>query len=367
MKKFEKIYNTIKSQIDSQLLRNGDKIPYESELMEMYSVSRPTVSKALKMLQDEGVLVRQPGLGSFVTSNDDGMQRTLIFGIAFPEYSMGEIFEPITSNLRIFGKTGHYNLLWGLKRGSTEHFTAHEMTSLVDEYIAQKVDGVFFAPWERNNTTYEVNKQALERLKENNIPVVLIDRDFTRFPERSEYPLVCLDNFKAGYIMAKHFLDQSQKRIDFMWLPYDAFSINSRFRGCRMAMLDHGITPENNWIHFGDPEDRKFVNKILDSGARNIICGNDEVAAVLMNTLREVGIEIPKTVRIAGFDDVKYSRLISVPLTTIHQPVREIAKKAVEVMFSLQTGKVEYASYTTQIDCFLVERESSRIPALARE
>jgi DNA-binding LacI/PurR family transcriptional regulator len=361
MKKFEKIYHTIKSQINSQQLKEGDKIPFESELMELYGVSRPTVSKALKMLQDEGLLVRQPGLGSFVTKQDEQSQRTLIFGIAFPEYSMGEIFEPITSNLRLFGKSGHYNLLWGLNKNPHEQFTDHEMTSLVDEYIAQKVDGVFFAPWETSAATYDINKQALKRLKDNNIPVVLIDRDFTRFPERSEYPLVCLDNFKAGYILAKHFLDQSEKRIDFMWLPYDAFAIDNRFRGCRMAMLDYGVVPEKSWFHSGDPEDATFVNRMLKSGARNIICGNDEVAAVLMHTLRKLGVEIPKTVRIAGFDDVKYSRLISVPLTTISQPVREIAKKAVEVMFALQSGKIEYASFTTLIDCSLVERESSKI------
>ena len=210
-------------------------------------------------------------------------------------------------------------------------------------------------------TPMKLTSRLLKRLKEHNIPVVLIDRDFTKFPERSEYPLVCLDNFKAGYILAKHFLDQAEKRIDFMWLPYNAFSIESRFRGCRMAMLDYGIVPKKSWFHLGDPEDRDFVIQIVESGATNIICGNDEYAAVLMNTLRELGVEIPKTVRIGGFDDVKYSRLISVPLTTINQPVREIAKKAVEVMFDLQTRKMEYASFTTLIDCFLVERESSRV------
>lgn len=361
MKKFEKIYESIRNQIDSQLLKVGDKIPIELELMKTYEVSRPTVSKALKKLEDEGVLIRRPGLGSFVRSGNEFKKKSLIFGMAFPEYSMGEIFEPISSNLRVFGKTGNYNLLWGLRKDISTNFTAHEMTSLVDEYIEQKVDGVFFSPWESSRDTYEINKHALERLKENNIPVVLIDRDFARFPERSEYPLVCLDNFKAGYIMAKHFLDQSQERIDFMWLPYDAFAVNHRIRGSRMAMLDYGIFPHESWQHFGDPENKDFVRSMIDSGASNIICGNDEAAALLMHTLRELSIEIPKTVRIGGFDDIKYSRLISVPLTTIHQPVREIAKKAVEVMFSLQSGKVEYASYTTMIDCRLVERESSKI------
>ena len=62
MKKFEKIYTDIKNQVQAQMIKTGDQIPTASELMETYEVSRPTVSKALKILEEEGLLVQRPGL-----------------------------------------------------------------------------------------------------------------------------------------------------------------------------------------------------------------------------------------------------------------------------------------------------------------
>ena len=119
--------------------------------------------------------------------------------------------------------------------------------------------------------------------------------------------------------------------------------------------------PSAGWMHFGEPEDRAFVRSILDSGARNLVCGNDENAALLMNMLRDMGVDIPGDVRVAAFDDVRYSRLISVPLTTIRQPVQEIAQKAVAELLALRSGQGAGVPATTLLDCALIVRRSSLI------
>ena len=62
MKKFEKIYTDIKNQFQAQMIKTGDQIPTASELMETYEVSRLTVSKALKILEEEGLLLQRPGV-----------------------------------------------------------------------------------------------------------------------------------------------------------------------------------------------------------------------------------------------------------------------------------------------------------------
>jgi DNA-binding LacI/PurR family transcriptional regulator len=51
-----------------------------------------------------------------------------------------------------------------------------------------------------------------------------------------------------------------------------------------------------------------------------------------MRTLERLNIRVPNTVRLVGFDDVKYATLLGVPLTTIHQPCREIAMTALQTM-----------------------------------
>jgi LacI family transcriptional regulator len=62
------------------------------------------------------------------------------------------------------------------------------------------------------------------------------------------------------------------------------------------------------------------------------ICANDHTAAVLMRSLESIGLNVPKDIRVAGFDDVKYATLLTVPLTTVHQPCRDIATIAFRAM-----------------------------------
>ena len=62
------------------------------------------------------------------------------------------------------------------------------------------------------------------------------------------------------------------------------------------------------------------------------VCANDFTAAQLLKTLDALGISVPGDVRMVGFDDVKYASLLSVPLTTIHQPCADMGALAVGAM-----------------------------------
>ena len=59
---------------------------------------------------------------------------------------------------------------------------------------------------------------------------------------------------------------------------------------------------------------------------------NDFTAARLQQTLKELSVSVPEKVRMAGIDDVKYASLLSVPLTTIHQPCSSIGAVAISAM-----------------------------------
>ena len=77
----------------------------------------------------------------------------------------------------------------------------------------------------------------------------------------------------------------------------------------------------------------KFVRSLVAGRlADAIICANDETAAMLIRTMESQGVHPPHDIRVVGFDDVKYATLVSVPLTTIHQPCRDIAVVAFQTM-----------------------------------
>jgi DNA-binding LacI/PurR family transcriptional regulator len=67
-------------------------------------------------------------------------------------------------------------------------------------------------------------------------------------------------------------------------------------------------------------------------GPDGFVCANDFTAAHLLKTLNGLGVSVPDEVRMAGIDDVKYASLLSVPLTTIHQPCADIGAVAVRTM-----------------------------------
>jgi GntR family transcriptional regulator, arabinose operon transcriptional repressor len=361
MKKYETIYSDVKDQIQALSVQPGDQLPTEAQYMSRYLVSRPTVAKALRMLEQEGLVSRRPGMGTFVRAAAGSGTRELLFGLAFPEFGHGEIFNPITSKIAELGKNGNFSLLWGSTLTKEDVMSVDELLDLLNEYVARKVDGVFFAPLEGREDSGRANVRGLELLQKSGIPVVLIDRDYCAYPERSRIPLIGIDNLKAGYVVADHYLSQGADRVDFVWLRKKAYTIDMRIRGYRLALMEKGMRPEPGWIHFGEPEDKAFVRSILDSGARNLICGNDENAALLMNALREMGVEIPDEIRVAAFDDVRYSRLISVPLTTIHQPVQEIAARAVGELLAPRSGQAPASTVTILLDCALIVRKSSMI------
>jgi DNA-binding LacI/PurR family transcriptional regulator len=65
-----------------------------------------------------------------------------------------------------------------------------------------------------------------------------------------------------------------------------------------------------------------------------VICANDLTAAQLIRTLETSRYLVPQDIRVVGFDDAKYATLVSVPLTTIQQPCKDIAAIAFQTMLS---------------------------------
>lgn len=77
----------------------------------------------------------------------------------------------------------------------------------------------------------------------------------------------------------------------------------------------------------------KFV-RLLIGGRRwdVVVCGNDLTAAQLLRALEKNNVRVPRDLRMVGFDEAKYATLLSVPLTTVHQPCRDIAITAYRAM-----------------------------------
>jgi DNA-binding LacI/PurR family transcriptional regulator len=190
------------------------------------------------------------------------------------------------------------------------------------------------------------------------LPIVLLDRCIDDYPQRRAFDLVGIDNGRAGYIITEHLIKLGCKRIAFLARPGSAPTVAARIAGYRNALFAYNIAPQKSWICLGDPDDQTFIKKVIETtDIEAFVCANDETAAHLMHTLDEQGARIPQDFRIVGFDDVKYAKLLRVPLTTIHQPCRRIGEVAVKTMLD----RIENPHLPTRdifLDFHLVVRES---------
>lgn len=334
--KHRAIYRELKADLLAGKYPPGMRLPSETQLVKRYGVSRPTAAHALLDLQHDGLLDRRAGSGSYArdlgTADDSGLR---LFGLLIPGLGSTEIFEPICGEIASLARAHEASLLWG---GSTHplHDTdasREHAEQLCEQFIERKVAGVFFAPFELMPEPEQANRRIADLLRKAGIPVVLLDRDFTPFPQRSDFDLVGLDNFAGGYLLAEHLLKLGCQRLAFVARPLSAATVDTRIAGVREAMARRALEPKGEWVQRGDPADAKFVRQLTSKQHPDaIVCANDNTAAVLMQSLERERLRVPRDLRVVGFDDVKYATLLSVPLTTIHQPCRDIGALAFRAM-----------------------------------
>ena len=163
--------------------------------------------------------------------------------------------------------------------------------------------------------------------------MVLLDRDIGSFPQRSAFDLVGIDNFAGGSILTEHLIKLGAQRLGYVTSPHTAPTVDARIAGALAAMRDHGITATANFVHTGDPTDDKFVRSFaLARQLDAILCTSDHFAAQLLQTLTRLHIRVPNDIRLVGFDDMRIANLLTVPLTTMAQPCRDIATTAFRAM-----------------------------------
>ncbi len=348
---YRTISDALARDIKAHRYQPGQKFPSEAALVKRFGASRITVGHAVRELQERGLVDRIAGSGTYVANLAGHSHRALLFGLVIPNLGETEIFEPICQGIAASpGPDGH-GLLWphaGARESSKEDQAIH----LCRQCIAREVSGVFFAPLELSVHSSEINRRVLKLLKDAGIPVVLLDRRPEDEPARNRCDLVGIDNHRAGFLATGHLLQLGVGRIGFVAYENQATTVKSRIAGYSEAI--EGKTAKRVLLlrHDSSPE---LPETALECEA--FVCANDRIAGHLMHALLERRIRIPDDVRIVGIDDVNYASLLPVPLTTVHQPCRDIGETALRVMLErLQRPKM--AARDVLLDCSLVIRRS---------
>lgn len=333
--RFPEIARQLREELVSGRYGTDGRMPSEAQLVRRFGVSRPTVARALRALAEEGLLERRAGSGTFARQGSKTGAASKLLALLVPGLGNTEIFQLICGEIASLSRMHDYGLVWG---GSDQprldpDLSLKQSEQLCRQFIDRRVAGVFFAPHELVKEKEAMNREMAVMLREAGIPVILLDRDLTPFPGRSDFDLVGIDNVAGGYQLAEHLLKLGCTRIHFVARPMSAPTVEARIAGVREALARRKVEPEPGWIHIGDFEDKKFVRNLTGPlRPEAYVCANDHTAAQLLRELHRCHIRVPQDVRVVGFDDVKFATLVSPPLTTVQQPCREIALTAFRAM-----------------------------------
>ena len=209
--------------------------------------------------------------------------------------------------------------------------------------IEHQVDAIIIHP---------INGSKLDYFKKFNtrIPTVFIGD----IPDTDGICCVSTDNYRAGRIATRELLDSGCTRIAFVGVRNDRVAHINRLKGfmdeCRDRDGVRTSIPQSP-MDLGTLERAYTVTADLlsmDFNPDGIIAVNDHAAMGVMKACAEKGLKIPEDIRVIGFDDLAYSRLPNIDLTSVAPGKEELIHQAMELVIRMvEKGIVEERGLVT--------------------
>lgn len=196
----------------------------------------------------------------------------------------------------------------------------------VGRLIAGGASGVILPP------PHGESHAALSELKEGQVAVVAVATG--RF--RSDASAVRIDDFAAAAEMTRHLLALGHRRVGFIKGASNQTASAERLLGFETEMRD--VEPAATALiepgEFTYRSGLEAAERLLSSRHRPtaIFASNDDMAAGVLTAAHRLGLDVPRDLTVVGFDDTSIATAVWPELTTIRQPVSEMAEAAVRIL-----------------------------------
>ena len=156
-------------------------------------------------------------------------------------------------------------------------------------------------------------------------------------------PFVDADNYSGGRLATRHLLDLGHRRVAMVRGPQRSHSSNDRYVGYRDALegAGVGVAPERVVSIPSALSDIEPLRRLMGAPDRPtaIFCWSDEVALAALPLLRDLGLRVPEDVSLVGFDSLAASERSAPALTSVRQPIFEMAGQATRLLVGLVLGE----------------------------
>lgn len=331
--KWQQVKSYLLSQISDGNYRPGDILPSENYLCEKENVSRNTVRQALKELENEGMIYRVRGKGTFLSDyespNQVANQET--FGLILQEVSGRQV----SSLIQGFDDTLYPENYQTLICQTGDDIS--KQGNIILRLIHRGIDGVAIIP----STCGKTPAFQIQLLIDNGIPVVLCHRGVTGI----QAPTLTWDMEETGRIAGKFLLENGHKNIAYFG-TYKYELTEANLRGLSSVMAESGISLRPSHVIFGpcgdsaklSTEREKLAADLLgsDQSPTAIFFNNDNDAEMVYWLAMQMGIRIPQDISIISFGDCHRNSMFSRMLTSVVLDEYDLGVQTAKMLYQMK-------------------------------
>ncbi len=355
---YHQVIQDIKDKIATTKLPAGHRIETHKQLAENYNVSLITIKKAIDELVNEGILISKAGKGTFVADTNPQTQ-----SVKNNETSntIGFVLRDLKNPF--FSLIAHEIEVLAHSKGYTTLIANSSDDQAKEEHLIRKlknsgVTGIIIASMAQK---YFAN-ESVRSLHKEKFPYVMVS--YTHDPD---IYFVGSDHIYGGFLATEHLIKQGYQSIGYINSTVGNLISDLRRIGYFKALEHYNlpINPDNifylqsggGWNYFTAGYEIGLSICKQKECPNAFFVYNDLAAIGFQRAVLELGLAIPDDIAIVGYDDIEFASLARVPLTTIRQNTREIAKKALEAIIDqLQEKKPRIQ---TLLEPKLIVRHSS--------
>ena len=300
-------------------------------------VSHSTVSRALnndrrvkpetreRILQVARRLNYQPNdvARSLVT------RQTNTIGIIIPEV-MTSFYAEILQGIEKVANENGYSIILGVSG-----FDPVKEREYINLFKRKQVDGMILA------STCPDNFPELWELKRERLPFLIVDA----YVGDATFITLSVDNLFGVMLAMNHLIEMGHRRIAYI---ADRFTTSQRLAAYRLALETSGIQLDQELIRISDNRGEaggyEAMTQLLelDPPPTAAFASNDVMAVGAIAAVRHKGMKVPDDVSVVGFDDMRISSFLEVPLTTVAQPKQEMGERAAQILIDwIKSGNGE--------------------------
>ena len=337
--KYAFLVNWIKDQILHGDLHFGDRLYSENELCSIFGISRQTVRQAIGILEQEQVVSRRRGSGTYVTWQKkparSGTKKIGVISTYVGEYIFMDILHSVEAVLSTNG--------YATQISFTHNQVENERRSL-RAMLDSDVDGIIVEP--TKSGLPNPNLSMYDEFRSRNIPVLFFNAKYPGL----DFPVVRLDDIAAGEMVTSFLIGRGHTKIAGIFQCDDIQGM-LRYEGYIQALEKNNIEINSQRILWFSTEDidelslypERIMKRVKDCSA--VCCYNDQIAVKVIKVLEKNGISVPDDISVTGMDNSTLAELCIPPLTSVYNPISLLGETAAKNLLSL----IEDPSFNAEV------------------